>query len=668
MRPPFSRLLTLKSCADYNHDALPLSRIYVSSTHYVSLLEQALFKGSRPAPKTAQANSGLTPSQDTPAPTLQRLTDQDAAHIASQPNFPTSFRHLGFESVTQLHAHIKQHSQNPYQPTFALINGIGTGLGDNVVGIGVLQRLIKLLAPIKAQFCLLQELEERIEPLYRDISSVSIKPCLMPLNEFSQFDFYIDFSSIKNMPSFNDVAAAHFNCYAFSVKHLLPNANLQANLTINQAKTQKLKTLIHQTLPAHQPTVLLHPLASSQLRTLSSEKAAAITKELINQGYNVISAFDHANPPKGFLSLADQANSIDDFIHLINAVDAVISVGTVTYHLASALGKPTLLLPTVQADLRSASLLPEVLAWTPKASQALYLNLHKSDQPEDLAVAEKIWRNLEPRPLISAFKKHINGFKSGLNGRYRPITAPPRVAVVLPHLPKSASLTACIDSLCNVEGFDPQALITVETPGLGRTHHQYTTAFNKGIEQALQGECDYVWLLHDNARLSPDYLSRLLTHFKRNMDLGILGGHETGLESLYANAYLKPDYLNPVHTKGPQQHLKQGLKQGLQQPWVNFSSCLIKSNVFNDVPTLNERMQRLFCDIDFCIQAARFGWQTWHDPTAKAEFVSDRELLNTQALDELKNSATVFYHKWGDHFKAKDPEQIEQALLEYIGF
>lgn len=634
VRPPFSQPLTIRSCSDLNHEAVPLTHIYVTSSHYAGLLTQSLGEQS--------AHLSLLPAQD-------------ADQLLNLPNFPKSFRNLGFNSVLQMHTEIQQRSKQANTPTFVLINGIGTGLGDNYAGLGVLQRLVKLLAPLKPTFCLMQELEERIAPVYKQEPSVDIRTCFMPLDQFLKFDYLIDFSTIKDMPSFDSVAAAHFNSHAFSVNKLIPSSNIQPRIHTHKEKTRRFKTHIARYLSEDKKTVLLHPLASSSLRKLPSHKAAAISKELIKQGYNVISAFDHANPPQGFLSLADQSNNIDDFIHIIDAADAVISVGTVTYHLASALGKPTVLLPTVNADIRSAKLMPEVLAWTPKANSALYMNLHKSEDRRDLDIADKIWSNVNEQPLVNALSQHIAYLNSSVGKT-------PIVAVVIPHNSGSLTLPACIDSLSRVQGFDPMHLYTVADPGLGVQHARYTDLINQGIEQALNNGCDYIWLLHDNAKAPPDFLTRLLNHFDHNPQLGIIGSAAKGAGTLYGQHVLEANASLD----------SQRANVELTQPWLTFSSALIRASTMQDVGGLNSKMQRLFCDAEFCIQAANTGWLTWQDPSLAVEFMQSERLSShtyKHLLEtELKESARAFYSKWATDLGKTNPEDIEKALLSRLGF
>ena len=336
--------------------------------------------------------------------TLPVNLEQD---ILKDSQFPKDFRNLNFKSISALYLSIEDHTKINKKPRFVILNGIGNGLGDNYVGLGVLQRLLKLLAAFTPEFVLMQELEERIAPIYANESQISVRHCLMTLDEFLTFDFYIDFSKIDNMPSFDHIAAAHFNCFAFSVNYLLPKSDLKPKIVTDAIRTQQIKTIIDQEMLGSRQTVLVHPLASSPLRKMPSHLAAKLINALIADGFNVVSAFEYADPPEHFFSLAQQSQSLNDLVSIINAVDAVISVGTVVYHISSALGKPTLLLPTVNADIRSANLLSEVKAWTPDLNLPLYMNLHKSEDEKELQIAKQIWQNIDIQQLIKSFKAHV---------------------------------------------------------------------------------------------------------------------------------------------------------------------------------------------------------------------------------------------------------------------
>ena len=635
-RTPFAAAIKLKSVDGFIGKAAPMSHVYVTSKNYSGFVKSVL--GSENAQH------------------LERINPGQSAAIEANKHYPINFSDRHFSSVSELHAFVRKSIGNANRVNFVLVNGIGTGLGDNYLGLGLLQRLTQLLAPIEAHFCLMQELEERIAPVYVHQNNVSVRNCFMPLDEFMQHDFVIDFSSAIKSVSFNEVAAAKFNAHAFSVDKLVPAKNVQPRIITSPSKTARMRETIDSKFSQQRPCVLLHPLASSAIRLMPNNIAANIVKALIAQGYNVVSAFPHKSPPQGFADLSEHSKSLDDLVHIINAVDAVISVGTVVYHLAAALSKPTVLIPTVQADIRSAKLLPEVLAWVPGKSKDIIPNLHKSDNEKDIAVAAKIWANVDTTAVAEQIGHHLMRFTTKRNRAIAP-EASPRVAVIVPFTGEHQRFTRCLDALNKVAGFDPLHLYSINLQGSASGHYHYTNAFNEGIVHALKNGCDYIWLLHEAADVSEHYLQTTLQHFSNNADLGIVGGSDPGVSQLYAGLNFLPDYLT----------VKKQSRQLLRQPWITFSSAVIRAEVFDDLKTLDASMERLFCDADFCIRAARNGWQTWQDPCIKASF--DRKTENQHELIKyLQNSAKVFYTKWGKAIGETEPEKIEDALLSYIEF
>lgn len=385
IQPPFSWPIEFQSAASFTGNVVPLSHIYISSGHFSHSILNAL----------GQYQSQLEPLN----PQIQQSLEQHR-------RFPQNFKNRGFTSITELHNTIKAQIGKRDTVRFVVINGIGNGLGDNLVGLGILQRLSDLLAPLKAEFHLMQELPQRIETVYQHENHITVANCIMSVADFMNHDFYVDMDSLENMPDIDQTAAAHYNAHAFSINKLVSN-NLQPQIVTSQTKTKRLKASIADLFDNQQKTVLLHPLASSQLRTMPAKTAAQLVQALIAAGFNVVSAFPHDNAPDGFADLSEYSNSTDDLIHIINAVDAVVSVGTVVYHIAAALSKPTLLLPTVQPDIRSADLLPEVIAWVPESCQSFVQNLHKSDKPEHLAIANQFWESLDTSSAVEALQEHI---------------------------------------------------------------------------------------------------------------------------------------------------------------------------------------------------------------------------------------------------------------------
>jgi len=546
LQTPYSSPFKLKSSAAYAGKILPLSHLYVTSNHYVDYLTTAL----------GDEHKGK----------LEELDSAQQQLLLKHPSFPVDFKNRQFNSVRELRAAVIKVTGDAAEINFVVINGIGNGLGDNYLGLGALQRLTNLLAPTQVNFHLMQELDQRITPVYQHQNNVTMHCNVMPMNQFFSMDFHIDLDGLVNMPHFDHIPAAHFNTHAFSINRLVPNTNLQAKITTNPNKTEDMRSIIAERLDQEKKTVLLHPVSSSPLRTLPSKQSAHIVRELIAAGFNVASAFRHDKPPKGFIDLSENCNSIEDLIHIVNAVDAVISVGTVVYHLSAALGKPTILLPTVLPDVRSAELLPEVKTWLPDNNQSFIQNLHKSDDPKHLATANKIWLNLKPEDLAKATHQHINSFLSNESGHRRAPTAPKRVAVILPSIGRLGQLTNCLDALIEVDGFDPLRLYTVTN------NQHFSNNLYQSIQYALNDGCDFVWLLNQNTKITPDLLQLAFKQFQENQQQEIIGEQIPHLEKspLLGNANKSTD---------------KSLNKLALTAWSQFSSSILKVNALKFIDT-----------------------------------------------------------------------------------
>ena len=340
------------------------------------------------------------------------------------------------------------------------------------------------------------------------------------------------------------------------------------------------------------------------------------------------------------------------------------------YHISAALSKPTLLLPTVKADVESAKVIPEVKTWLPKKSAQLIFNLHKSREEEDLKIANKIWSNINAKNLVADFQKHINSFNN--NGQLernnlKASKAPALVGVVIPHFGDQEKLNRCIDSLIKVKGFDPAYLYVIDN---NEKNRYFTIAVNKGINLALNDGCEYVWVLNNDTKVDPDYLEATLKRFSKSKKVGIVGGKNLKTE--------KPDriFWGGSYNAFPTGQHKAGyvsrddLKVATRETWATFSSVVIKAQTYKDVGGLDNSMRMIFSDSDFCFSAQQQGWQTWYEP--EAIIMHDTGVSAKGGNETLKKifreDKRKFYKKWKDITGCADPEKLQSAIYENTGF
>ena len=104
------------------------------------------------------------------------------------------------------------------------------------------------------------------------------------------------------------------------------------------------------------------------------------------------------------------------------------------------------------------------------------------------------------------------------------------------------------DETCNIikENY-PQVILIENQENLG-----FGKANNIGIEIALKNNCDFVFLLNQDARVNPDTIQKLALKLKQNPDFGIispmhLNGKGSALDYNFSN-YINPSYCKNLYS------------------------------------------------------------------------------------------------------------------------
>lgn len=650
IKTPNATPFTLRCADEYTGKVIPFSHIYVASDPYSRRIKKAL--------------NGKQLKH------FEELNKAKKHAIENHPRFPADLKAQNFSSVSQLRDYVSKKAGEKATVNIVVVNGIGTGFGDNFVGLGAIQRLTKLLAPTKIVFHLMQTMNQRSLPVYMRSPNVLLTNNCMDMRSFLKMDFLINLTGMLGFSEFDKMPLAQFQSHAFSINQLTPNDELHPVLKLEQQKTDSIRDHINSVFNNKRKTVLLHPNASSPVRSMQGDTAIKIARQLIKSNFNVVCAIELKDELKSkyYANVSELSRSIDDLNHIISACDAVISVGTVVYHLAAAHSKPTLLLATVKADIESAKLLPQVLTWLPTKSKKLIINKHKSREEDDLKIANKIWKNTTPKDLVNGLKKHIKEFKKNTSSeQLKAPSARPIVGVVIPQFGKQETLTRCLDSLCKVDGFDPAYLYIIDN---NKKNRYFTVAVNEGIEQALNDGCDYVWVLNNDTQIDSAYLKASLTRFEKNNKIGIVGGKNLKTS--------KPDriFWGGSYNAFPTGQHKAGyvsrgdLDKATRETWATFSSVIIKAQTYRDVGGLDNSMRMIFSDSDFCFSAAQKGWQTWYEP--KSLILHDTGVSANGGNDTLKSifraDKVAFFNKWKDITGCSEPEKLQGAIFTKTGF
>ena len=289
---PNATPLKLKSCQEYAGKVIPYSHIYVTSDTYLRKIKKALGEEHVKA--------------------ISEMKSQQKEAITNDKRFPRVWSDISSSDYTNL---VSKFSERKEQ-NMVIVNGVGTGFGDNYVALGVLQRLRNLFGPKKFRFHLMQTMNERASTIYMREDDVLMHHNCITIKQLFEMDYLVNLTGMLGFEKFNKLPLAQFFSDAFGLQSLLPDVDLQPNLKLDSHKTNAFKQLVSERFDSPRPIVLFHPKASSPVRTMCPKLASKMVRELVDNGFNVISAFPYENPTKDFKNCSDLSEDIDDFLHL----------------------------------------------------------------------------------------------------------------------------------------------------------------------------------------------------------------------------------------------------------------------------------------------------------------------------------------------------------------
>ena len=242
-----------------------------------------------------------------------------------------------------------------------------------------------------------------------------------------------------------------------------------------------------------------------------------------------------------------------------------------------------------------------------------------------------------------------------------------KIAVIIPHFGSQNKLNLCLDALINVHGFDPRWLYIIDN---NTDNRYFTRGVNAGLELAMQDDCDFYWVLNNDTQPHTEYISASLQRFKENSKAGLVGGKNLVTD--------RPDRIFwggsydafPTGTHKAGYVSKKSLNSASQESWATFSSVIIRGTTLKECGLLDASMRMIFSDSDYCFHIGIHGWQIWYEPTAVIlhDTGVSRSTPNQEIVDIFKQDKIAFYRKWSKITNCPEPEILQQAIFNKIGF
>ena len=145
---------------------------------------------------------------------------------------------------------------------------------------------------------------------------------------------------------------------------------------------------------------------------------------------------------------------------------------------------------------------------------------------------------------------------------------------------------------------------------------------------ALPTPPEFIWLLNPDTRVREGAIAPLVSFLNAHPQVGIVGSSfefEDG--RLWPHAFRFPSIWSEVASglrlglvgrllKGRTTLLRMG-DRAERVDWLPGASLMVRRQVFEQIGLMDEGYFLYFEETDFCLQAARAGWQCWYVPQSR---------------------------------------------------
>ena len=343
------------------------------------------------------------------------LDDQAAEVILGSGNFPkeiTFFREGDVADIFTAHGD---------SIAVAMINGMGNGIGDSIVGLRALEIFYKRIQEnySRVAITVLRRINPQLDHFYRHSKAVH-QALDMPrtLDMLLACDYFMSLEAFALSREFNSMPMIDYflsklgmdpSSVAAGEKH--GASAMLGNCIKNPDKS------LHNILQQHKEKgcklLLVHPVASDAIRSMPPEFISQLVDYLlVNTDYIVTSAVGLGCLHERYLDVSRYSQNIDDFVYIVANMDAVISVDTSTYHIADTFDVPAVVLfNTIDPQYRISYYPCTRGIWLGEGQDTLVMR-HTGFTQQDKTILDTIYRNFDYEKLLFELDRAVSSARS----------------------------------------------------------------------------------------------------------------------------------------------------------------------------------------------------------------------------------------------------------------
>jgi len=305
------------------------------------------------------------------------------------------------------------------QVKVAIMNGISNAFGDYIVGLNAFSlyqdKLKEKYPDVEFKFSLFQLNPHKFSNITMQWSHLCSCVSTMPINlsRFLSHDVYIDFGALLLYENFSNQPMFDFFLEAFSpsLKNV-PLNQKRLKYTPSDESDSFVKILMKhiRSVANGKKIILLHPLASSPVRTMPKKHVLRLVSELTENNYFVISAVDireeSLDSNDNYMDIHKFSAKFDELACIVKYVDGIVSVDTSVVHLSDCFNTPTVAFFTTINPKYRACYYPNVKSIMLEKEDGFLYGKLKLDPKDELAdstreYVSELWDKIKIEEIMS---------------------------------------------------------------------------------------------------------------------------------------------------------------------------------------------------------------------------------------------------------------------------
>jgi len=338
------------------------------------------------------------------------LDDLAVDMTLNRDDFP---REIRFHQAGEQNDIFRQHAESV---KIAVINGMGIGIGDSIVGLRALEIFYERIHANYSDISIdmFQRIKPGLHPLYQRNKSVNKTYDMpQPLTRLLNYDYYMTLEAFTQSKEFGSMPMADYFLAKLGIDPSSVNDSDKRNSCSNPVNSgsginKSLKNLLLEQKNKGERFLLIHPVASDAIRSIPADHVPKLIDFLIsNTEFILVGAVDFSYKHERFLDVSRYSKNIDDFIFIISQMDAAVTVDTSVYHIADCFGIPAVVLFNTIHPRYRISYYPNVRSmWLGEGKDRLLMR-HKGMTKEDQPLLDGIYKDFNCNQLLTELNAAI---------------------------------------------------------------------------------------------------------------------------------------------------------------------------------------------------------------------------------------------------------------------